>query len=369
MQLPKTIVETLAQRLPEFHLQGEPQPLSGGLLNYVWRAVGNPGSAPGSMIVKWSPPFIASVPGIELDPGRNFIEAKALAAFEPGGELAVVGEAGVRPPRLYLFDQAQHFLTLEDLGAAPDLGAWLRAGEQSRQEAEAIGESLGRFIGSLHRLSANRPDLARNFNNRAIQRTRLDFHYQNIEQYARNAGIANAGIIGRRAVEYGKKLQQPGLVIIMGDLWPPSILVTGAGLRIIDWELAHYGRPSQDIGHLAAHLWMHSHRAADGHRALLARQMLDSFLRSYRATLGRDFDALFGIAGLVESSIHFGSELLARTTGVFQKDYLYASLAHDDPVIQQAVNTAARHICMPAAENTFAALGWRTAAQRQLAFQ
>lgn len=359
-ELPNSILDILSQRLPDFRIQGKVQPLSGGLLNYVWRVTGDSHSSPRSMIIKWSPPFIASIPDVELDPQRSSIEAKAMTAFEPREVLADVGEPKVRAPYLCLIDEEQHFLAMEDLGAWPDLGAWLRSGSHSRMEAEAIGISLGRFIGKLHRSSMDRPDLAQHFNNHTIQRTRLEFQYKNIQQYAQTAGLSNADEIGRRAVEYGEKLQEPGLTLIMGDLWPPSILVTGSGLRIIDWELAHYGRPSQDIGHLAAHLWMHSHRAVSGNATIVARQLLDSFLSSYRATLGSDFDTLFGIEGMLESSTHLGSEVLTRTAGVFQKDYLYAGLDHDDPVIQEAIETAARHICQPEHTNTCDALGWRT---------
>ncbi len=358
-ELPNSILDILSQRLPDFRIQGKAQSLSGGLLNYVWRVTGDSHSNPRSMIIKWSPPFIASIPDVELDPQRSSIEAKALTAFEPGDALAGVGEAKVRAPYLYLVDEDQHFLAMEDLDDWPDLGAWLRSGSHSDTEAEVMGEAIGQFIGKLHRASTYRSDLAQQFNNSAIQRTRLEFQYKNIQQYAQNASIPDANEIGRRAMTYGEKLQEPGLTLIMGDLWPPSILVTGSGLRIIDWELAHYGRPSQDIGHLAAHLWMHSHRAVSGYAAIVVRQLLDSFLSSYRATLGSDFETLFGIDGVLESAIHFGSELLTRTTGVFQKDYLYAGLAHTDSIIQQAVDTAARHICQPEQTSTFDALGWR----------
>lgn len=34
-ELPKLILELLSQRLPDFQLQGKPQPLSGGLLKWV----------------------------------------------------------------------------------------------------------------------------------------------------------------------------------------------------------------------------------------------------------------------------------------------------------------------------------------------
>ena len=43
----------------------------------------------------------------------------------------------------------------------------------------------------------------------------------------------------------------------MGDLWPPSVLVRpGGGLVLIDWEMCTRGQRCQDVGHLAAHLWL-----------------------------------------------------------------------------------------------------------------
>jgi 5-methylthioribose kinase len=136
--------------------------------------------------------------------------------------------------------------------------------------------------------------------------------------YAQKAHLENVDDVGNAALAYGKLLQAPGNVIIMGDLWLPSIIVSGEELRIIDWELSHYGRPSQDVGHLAAHLWMHTHRPPSKFTADNARLILQGFLESYRTTLGKDFDQIFGVDGVQESSIHFGSEILARTVGYFQ---------------------------------------------------
>ena len=357
---PQTLIlDLLSQHLPGFRIQGDPQTLSGGLMNYVWRISGNAMSGPCSLVVKWSPPFIASLPEVALDQKRSKIEARALSSFEPEADLAGVVENGVRPPYLYLFDENQHFLVMEDIGSWPDLGIWLHSGAHSKAEARSIGASLGRFIGKLHRISAKHPELAYDFNNREIQLTRLNFQYKNIVQYARNAGLPDASELGRQAVAYGEKLQQPGVALIMGDLWPASILVTDVGLRIIDWELAHYGRPSQDVGHLAAHLWMHRHRAKNADSAMLAQQIWLNFLEAYRSTLGADFEALFGFDGVCESSIHFGSELLTRTTGAFQQGFLYDGLPVDSPILQEVAQVAAQHLIAPTSVDTWDSLGWR----------
>ncbi|OIO91954.1 MAG: hypothetical protein AUK03_10375 [Anaerolineae bacterium CG2_30_64_16] len=359
MRTPEGWPEILARNLPGFQIAGPPEQLSGGLLNHVWRVRGGPRSIPASVIVKQTPPHIASSPGVTLDPRRILIEAHALAAFEAGGSLAEVAALDVRPPRLLILDEPRHLLVIEDVCQCPDLEAWLHLPASNPAQAELLGASLGLFIGTLHGVTSQRPQLAQEFDNRKIQQMRLDFQYRAIRAYAERAGLPDADALGRRAVAFGELLQQPGVAVIMGDLWPRSVIVSDEGLRVIDWELAHYGRPAQDVGHLAAHLWMQAHRAADARVAAAADALLRSFLAAYRDALGPVFDSLFGAAGVFESSVHFGSEVLTRTTGVFQDGYLYSGLAPDHPAIQEAAIIAARHIREPLGVDTFDALGWR----------
>jgi hypothetical protein len=356
---PDLWTETLQRSLPGFRNAGAPEQLSGGLLNHVWRAHGGAGSVPASVIVKRTPPHIASAPGVALDPRRFLIEARALAAFEVGGPLAEIAAGGTRPPRLLGIDEGRQTLIMEDVCQCPDLEAWLRRPGTTSEQAQALGVALGQFIGRLHGMTAQHPDLGKEFDNREIQRTRLELQYRAIGSYARRAGITDADALGRRAVALGERLQQPGVALIMGDLWPRSVMVSDAGLRVIDWELAHYGHPAQDVGHLAAHLWMQGHRALGKRGADVAGASLRGFLNAYRDALGKLFDTLFGIQGIRESAVHFGSEVLTRTTGIFQKGYVYDGLAPGHPAIQEAAEVAARHIREPLTVKTFDALRWR----------
>lgn len=348
----------LKQQFPDFTAAGLPEALSGGYLNYVWRITGLDPSNPASLIVKWAPAYIASAPDVWLDPGRIFIEARAMSILEKGGSLHSISPENIRPPLLYGLDETNHLMLMEDVGRSPDLGRWLKE-IHLQEEAQVIGTSLGEFIGALHRVSARNSELASIFNNHGIQQTRLDFHYSNIQPYAQRAGLTDAVELGQRAIWLGERLLQPGKCLIMGDLWPASILVTEPGLRIIDWEMANYGRPSQDVGHLCAHLWMFAHRTQNSTTARNANAVMDAFLIAYRRTLGSQFDLLFGMDGVVESSVHFGSEIFARTVGAFQKDYVYSGLSPDHPDIQFAVQTAAAHITSPLQMKTFDLLGWR----------
>jgi 5-methylthioribose kinase len=379
---PEQVLEHLKRRIPDLKAARQPEPLPGGYLNCVWRVPGRPEP----IIVKVAPPHIAAMPNIPLDPGRIVIEARALAAFGPRGALADVASPVVRPPRLLDFDERAHVLVMEDVGTCPDLGAWLRQRGQDEESADGcslsaeIGRHVGRFIGTLHVRSHDDARLAELFDSRTIQRTRLEVQYQAVRDLCVRAGLPDAAALGSKAVALGNLLQEPGLCVIMGDLWPPSILVTDEadgrhpadsrhpGIRIIDWELAHFGRPSQDVGHLVAHLWMHIHRApteradskhpADNKHpsAARARAALQGFLTAYRSALGDKFTDLFGATGREESAVHLGAEILVRTVGAFQDRYLYEGLPPYDPIIQEAVQAAAEHMRHAERVDTFAAL-------------
>jgi 5-methylthioribose kinase len=346
------VLERMIQKNPDFQMQSKPVKLSGGLLNYVWRIRGETGSIFPSLIAKWAPPFIASNPQIQLDPGRIIIEANALKTFGKSGSLSHLTNEKIRLPEFVWMDTTHNILIMEDVCNCPDLAEWIQL-SQENEKVYSIGKSIGTFIANIHKYSANQSDLGLQFLNQRIQKTRLEVLYQNVKMYAQKAHLENVDDVGNAALAYGKLLQAPGNVIIMGDLWLPSIIVSGEELRIIDWELSHYGRPSQDVGHLAAHLWMHTHRPPSKFTADNARLILQGFLESYRTTLGKDFDQIFGVDGVQESSIHFGSEILARTVGYFQTGYLYQGLDWNHPDIQQAAQTAARHILNPAGEKTF----------------
>lgn len=349
---PDKVVEHLELRLPQFRITGDPEPLSGGYLNYVWRIKGDPEP----VIVKFAPPHIASIPEIPLNPRRIVIEARCLHAFGPQGALAEAANDTVRPPRLLDFDECNHVLVMEDIGEPPGLGTWLQQEAHREHSAAEIGRHLGQFIGALHARSYKNQSLAKLFDNSAMQRTRLEVQYRAIRDLCIRAGLSDADALGTTAVALGELLQKPGLCVIMGDLWPPSILVAPGGLRIIDWELAHFGRPSQDVGHLVAHLWMQLHRASTESAAARIQATLRGFLASYRSTLGRRFDEVFGPEGIRESAIHLGAEILVRAVGAFQDGYLYEGLAPNDASVQEAAGIAAQHIRSPASVDTFASL-------------
>jgi aminoglycoside phosphotransferase (APT) family kinase protein len=242
---------------------------------------------------------------------------------------------------------------MEDVGSHPTLGRWLRSDDATSEAAARVGRQIGQFIGRLHAATVDRADLAERFDNRAMQETRLAVQYEAIGDLLQKAGVEDAKALGERAEALGRRLLEPGVCLTMGDLWPPSVLVAGRTLRIIDWELAHYGHPMQDIAHFAAHSWMQAHRAPDEPTARAVRRLHQTMLEAYRNALGTQ---LLTPQVLADGAIHFGAEILVRTVGGFQAGYLYEGLAFDAPAVQDAVSVAARHLRHPGAVDTFAAL-------------
>jgi len=300
------------------------EPLEGGLLNRVWRVM----TEHGAVVVKHAPPYVASNPAIPLDPARIDFEARALSLFQ--GELAHLSSERIRPPRLLARFVAESAIALEDLGDWPSLEDWLLAGGGAWPLA-----ALGGFIGRLHSASG-RSLIA--LDNQGVQQTRHAVQYAPAAGFLAAGGVPDAAALGARADAFGRSLMRSGRCLVMGDLWPRSVMVLAGdsayggaddgAVRLFDWEFCHWGRPGQDLGHLAAHLWMLGHR-----RGLSGDWAV--FLAAYaaeRALTAEDRE---------ESALHFGCEILARTVGAFQAGYLYDGLPPDAPALREAVSVAA----------------------------
>jgi 5-methylthioribose kinase len=337
----------LRDRLPAFTPTGPPERLPEGNLNVVWRVPGEEQS----VVVKYAPPYIAATPDVPLDSSRLLVEARCLTALGADGELSGVRDEAVRTPRCLDVDADAHVLVMEDLGTLPTLGRWLRATDPDRVQAAApaLGRRLGAFIGRLHTTTHATPASAERFDNRPMQETRQAVQYEGVTEMLAAGGVVDADKLGARAEALGEELLDPGRCLTMGDLWPPSVLVDGDALRLIDWELAHYGRPLQDIAHFRAHLWMQAHRAPSPAVADAVRALRSAFLEAYRTALGDAAGALWTDDERRDAAVHLGAELLVRAVGPFQDGYLYEGLAPDHPAVQEAVTTAAECLRSPTA--------------------
>ena len=327
------LLDYVAQALPRFQPQGQPLPLSGGNLNHVSRLAGRPKP----LVIKQAPPYVAKQPDIPLDPSRLLIEAAALQTLAQGGPLAAVASDRARPPHPQHLDTQAHILIMEDLGELPDLAQALR---QPDSQPEQLGRDLGQFIGQLHGLSLNDLHLAQRFDNRAMQESRNHVQYQQLGALCGATGLTGTDTMGARALSLGQAFLQPGQCLTQGDLWPASILVDDGRLRLIDWELCHFGQAAQDLGHFGAHCWMQAHRAPDLAQARRWRQVWEAFVTTYRAETTLESDSLLSEDNRRQSQWHAGAEIIMRCLGPFQAGYLYEGLNYHQASVQEALAQA-----------------------------
>lgn len=255
--------------------------LGGGLLNHVFRLHRAGGR---TAVLKHTPPHIAAQPSVPLDPERATFEAAALAWLAEHPQR-------FGAPRLIAQDGPT--MVMSDCGTLPDLGAWLAAGGDPR-----VLDRLAVALRALHEAPGAPARV-----NRTIQQTRLAVQYQAIGPILGEAGVSDAAALGAAAEALGRSLLAAGPVFVMGDLWPPSVLVQpGGGLVLIDWEMCTRGQRGQDVAHLAAHLWLGAARGA------LPVGLAQRFVRAYGPVSAREAR---------DSEIHFAAEILARTLGPF----------------------------------------------------
>lgn len=339
------ILPYVEERCPSFDPSGVPDRLPGGNLNRVWRVPG----AEQSVIVKHAPPHVASNPEIPLDPFRLVIEARCLQAFGLEGELRSLPTDAVRPPRLIDMNRQKAVLIMEDVGKGPTLDRWFSGVEDPSgvSAASSWGHHLGRFIGRLHSVTANESSYAERFDNRPMQETRQDVQYEGVSDMLDRAGVSDGDALAAKAEALGERLLEPGVCLTMGDLWPPSVMVEPQGLRVIDWELAHYGRPLQDVAHWLAHLWMQEHVADTSASVTAIAEHRRSFVTAYQASVTPVQDELWSAREKRGAAIHFGAEILMRAVGPFQDGYVYSGLDLDHPRVREAVETAVHHLRTP----------------------
>ncbi|MFD5947646.1 phosphotransferase family protein [Streptomyces collinus] len=112
-----------------------------------------------------------------------------------------------------------------------------------------VAERLGRVLGTWQRLTAEDPALLADFADRAVfTQLRVDpFHRTIRERHPDLAGPVDETI----AV-----MARTSACLVHGDYTPKNVLAdpAGAGLWVIDWEVAHVGDPTFDPAWIIGHL-------------------------------------------------------------------------------------------------------------------
>ncbi len=209
----------------------------------------------GSLILKRAQPWVEKYPDIRAPVERAAVEA-AFYTFLAGTEAAAA------MPQHLGFDQPNAANLFEDLGEASDG----MAAYQGTAISEVVLDAVIDWMAALHALPVPSDPLLSNAAMRALNAEHI-FRFpldatNGFDLDAITPGLATCATHLKRDAAYSAAvasardiyLGNSGGVLLHGDLYPGSWLVTPGGIRIIDPEFCWVGPREWDVGILAAHL-------------------------------------------------------------------------------------------------------------------
>jgi 5-methylthioribose kinase len=173
----------------------------------------------------------------------------------------------------------------------------------------ALGEHVGRVLGRMHEATSGAsPGLDRFRDHTVFVQLRVDPFYRRVQERRPEVAEAVAPLIDQ--------LLSIKEALCHGDYSPKNVLTHGAGFTLVDYETAHFGDPTMDLGFLLSHLLL---------KALKRSAQRTRYFELTRACW-RGYAQLVRFRPLVELESracgHFAVCLLARIDGTSPVDYL-----------------------------------------------
>ncbi len=275
------------------------QPLSGGVSNLVLQVV----SPERSFVIKQSRPQLGTKEPWYSDINRVFREVEVMRLLSPHLPRGVV-------PEILFVDEANYLFAMSS--APPSSMVWKQSLLNGRT-SEAVARYAGLVLGLIHERTAGRPDLAAQLGDRTVfDQLRTDPFYERIRERLPDTADAVTKLI-----EQLHTLQE---AMCHGDFSPKNLLVhplpAHGPFTLVDYETAHYGDPTMDLGFFFSHLILKAIR--DSGRREQFFHLTRAFWRSYQAIVHyRPIEELERRAIL-----HFAVCALARIDGTSPVDYL-----------------------------------------------
>ncbi len=209
-------------------------------------------------------------------------------------------------PQVYFSDRANYVLAMSH--APVGSRVWkemLLSGEVDLQ----LGEYTGTILGRIHEATARAPQLSDRFLDHTVfVQLRVDPFYTRVQE--RRPEVA------REVAAIAEQLVTVKEALCHGDYSPKNILVHGGGFTLVDYETAHFGDPTMDLGFFLSHLLL---KAVKRDRE---RQRFFELTRAFWRGYEREITAL-PLAALHARGIgHLAVCLLARIDGTSPVDYL-----------------------------------------------
>ncbi len=209
------------------------EPLSGGVSNAVLRVE----TADRLFVLKQSRPQLRTRDAWFSDLERVYREQEVMQALAPLVPPHTVPEVLFADRANYVFAMAHAPRTAK---------VWkqqLLAGDIDFD----MGEYAGRILGRIHESTARAPQLVERFADRTVfVQLRVDPYYRRIQERRPEVADAVAPLIER--------LLSAREALCHGDYSPKNILTHEHGFTLVDYETAHLGDPTMDLGFCLSHL-------------------------------------------------------------------------------------------------------------------
>jgi 5-methylthioribose kinase len=209
-------------------------------------------------------------------------------------------------PRVLFSDRDNYAFAMEH--APVEARVWkecLLAGEIDLR----LGEQVGFILGRMHEATAGRPqDMERFADHTVFVQLRVNPFYRRIQERHPDLASPIEPII--------QQMLTVKEALCMGDFSPKNILTHDRAFTLVDYEAAHFGEPTMDLGFFLSHLIL---KAVKRHGE---RQRLFDLTRAFWTGYRQEVQVR-PAAELEERTLgHFAVCALARIDGTSPVDYL-----------------------------------------------
>ncbi len=269
--------------------------LGGGVSNAVLRVQ----AGEYTLILKQSRPQLRTRDAWFSDLDRVYREQEVMEALHP------LLPSGVVPKVLHA-DRSNYVFAMSSAPAeARNWKLQLLAGDVDLD----LGERIGTVLGRLHQTTAANVAAFERFRERTVfGQLRVEPFYRRVQERRPEVAAVVAPLIDR--------LWDSAEALCHGDYSPKNILTHERTFTLVDYETAHLGDPTMDLGFCASHLILKAVKVA------AARDRLLELVRRFWNGYGNEakFRPLPELE--VRGVAHCGVCLLARVDGTSPVDYL-----------------------------------------------
>jgi 5-methylthioribose kinase len=255
------------------------------------------------LVVKQARPQLRTREAWFSDINRVFREVEVMRLLGPLLPRGTVPEVLFVDPDNYLFAMA----------AAPAGSIVWKESLLCGQVSGPVARRAGLVLGMMHELTSRRSELAEPLGDRTVfTQLRTEPFYQRVAERLPDTADAVASLIDQ--------LNTTEEALCHGDFSPKNFLVhplpAHGPFTLVDYETAHFGDPTMDIGFFLSHLMLKAIKHQEKRERYF--QLTEVFWKSYQAIVRfRPVEEL-----QARGILHFAVCLLARIDGTSPVDYL-----------------------------------------------